>query len=1123
MNHARQKVARKLESSAATVQRKAKSGSGNHRESQEVGVPRWLQSQHASGTQAVAGDDNAPPLLQRKCAGCAEEEERLHPKLRVNQPGDAHEQEADRVADQVMRMPAAGFPITAMPPQISRKCAACAEEEERLQKKDTGTMQAAAGEAPAMVHDALRSPGDPLDASSRAYFEPRFGRDFGGVRVHRDGQAAASARAIDAQAYTAGQHIAFAGDAPAPHSDAGRRLLAHELTHTVQQSPAPAGTATVQRSPDQTQEAKPAIFSPFGIYVPDPHPLSFRQAFHAGPIDLSSWQSLRGERSVTHTNIIEWAVQHIWSDVTLIGGKAKTASLVKMLRRGEDQELHNVWHGYVSGVLGKIEPFGWTSPPPPEHIHVLYPLDNPFIGEPADRRYWAKYLFFNWAEVDAKLDQNVTDLLVAQIKATLYSGLIPAGATLVRDPKEIRGIEDAPSQEVVEFGRWGGTATVGTTWMGKRIKSALIGGLVFEVIGHEGVYFEITTRDLMESDPFMGQVIGGVVAGTKGIASIGRFIKGFLTALASPVIMVLDTAAKIFDMANLAVAAFGKWSGWYDIGYLCLSSTCQHYEECLKSNKKPQECQDQALEQALKEATIIIPIYEQGRDCLVGGDEEACGAIAALALGLVAEGAGRLPGRRGGGARGGKPLSRAEFEDVAIRERIGRPRAGDPHLAQALEKPKAVEAAPPATTKAKPAAKPLKPVEAVGGLRGAIDRFARRVGIKPKQLEAEVNQLRRDAPDPSKVNRAKDARYDAEMHTAVEQDPHTFRRERGGNQYWCRFTDPKCGVPVGPEIDAAVTASLKEGAAPRKAASAEPAKVATAEPPKPPPSHAKRVGQAEQRLAETKAGVETKQLDVELARDRLAKAEQEHAVAKDLAEHPGGKELLHETELELQNARQHLAELEKHAELAKREAEAASAAGARIDATLAELAEVEAAINKIYEPMGARPIDPPLSTPQGQALKKLKERRQELVKQLERDVGTLTGELSTGQKGRIGEAQADAFMDKNGFEKIGSSKEPRLEGGTSQEQGLDGVYRNRDPQGRPKWVVGEAKYVTDPKAKPTYGKSKAGKQGTKPWSDANLDQVVGKKMADQIRREGYEYWELRYDPATNTTKGTKKF
>jgi hypothetical protein len=154
----------------------------------------------------------------------------IQAKLKVGAVNDPLEHEADRVADQVMRMPGPDVSFGTEPPQISRKCDAC-EEEEKLQMKEAGP-QSAVGEAPGGVHEALSSPGQPLDAATRAYFEPRFGHDFSQVRVHADAQAAASARLVGARAYTVGRHIVF-GD---KQSGANRPLLAHELTHVVQQS-----------------------------------------------------------------------------------------------------------------------------------------------------------------------------------------------------------------------------------------------------------------------------------------------------------------------------------------------------------------------------------------------------------------------------------------------------------------------------------------------------------------------------------------------------------------------------------------------------------------------------------------------------------------------------------------------------------------------------------------------------------------------------------------------------------------------------------------------------------------------------------------------------------------------
>jgi hypothetical protein len=82
----------------------------------------------------------------------------------------------------------------------------------------------------------LVSPGQPLSASTRAFFEPRFGTDLSHVRVHTDGAAQQSARDINALAYTVGSHVVFGAERYAPSSTEGRRLLAHELTHVSQQS-----------------------------------------------------------------------------------------------------------------------------------------------------------------------------------------------------------------------------------------------------------------------------------------------------------------------------------------------------------------------------------------------------------------------------------------------------------------------------------------------------------------------------------------------------------------------------------------------------------------------------------------------------------------------------------------------------------------------------------------------------------------------------------------------------------------------------------------------------------------------------------------------------------------------
>ncbi len=99
----------------------------------------------------------------------------------------------------------------------------------------SATSAGSVSDVPPIVHDVLRSSGQPLDTHTRAFFEPRFHSDFSRVRVHTDTQAAQSAQSVNALAYTVGHDIVFGSGQYAPGTNAGQRLLAHELTHTIQQ------------------------------------------------------------------------------------------------------------------------------------------------------------------------------------------------------------------------------------------------------------------------------------------------------------------------------------------------------------------------------------------------------------------------------------------------------------------------------------------------------------------------------------------------------------------------------------------------------------------------------------------------------------------------------------------------------------------------------------------------------------------------------------------------------------------------------------------------------------------------------------------------------------------------
>lgn len=208
----------------------------------------YLQTKHKPGGIFIPVP--ARPHIQRKCTcwkaaslggscvDCHRNQlvgETIQAKLQITEPGNVYEQEADRVAEQVMRMPDA---------EVNRQDRAVGAP---LVQRRATTGGVGVAEASPIVHDALDSPGQPLDAATRAFFEPRFGHDFSRVRVHTDARAVESAESVQALAYTVGTHIVFGSGQLSTRTAESRFLLAHELAHVVQQEggisrhPAPGG------------------------------------------------------------------------------------------------------------------------------------------------------------------------------------------------------------------------------------------------------------------------------------------------------------------------------------------------------------------------------------------------------------------------------------------------------------------------------------------------------------------------------------------------------------------------------------------------------------------------------------------------------------------------------------------------------------------------------------------------------------------------------------------------------------------------------------------------------------------------------------------------------------------
>ncbi len=215
----------------------------------------------------------------------------IQTKLKIGQPGDKYEQEADRVSDQVMRMPEPGNSVSTelttqvQPPNIQRMCPACEdelnrkpisiqrlvqstdhniqrqcteceeeiqrqpleeEEEELIQAKTAGNATPEVTSTISSGIQSLQGGGRPLSKSERGFFEPRIGADFSNVRVHDYSRAASVARSVNARAFTLGRNVVFGAGEFSSGALSGRKLLAHELTHVVQQGHGPSNS--IQRT-----------------------------------------------------------------------------------------------------------------------------------------------------------------------------------------------------------------------------------------------------------------------------------------------------------------------------------------------------------------------------------------------------------------------------------------------------------------------------------------------------------------------------------------------------------------------------------------------------------------------------------------------------------------------------------------------------------------------------------------------------------------------------------------------------------------------------------------------------------------------------------------------------------
>jgi hypothetical protein len=326
--------------------------------------PTFVGEQPLFAKEWKCPEQKPGPLIQRKCAcggeaGTAGECEEcarkrapgLQPKLNVSQPGDRFEAEADLLAER----------ITRMPDQLTR---AHAPGLQRQAVTPVGHSHGELAEAPPAVQEVLRSPGRPLDAQTRGFMESRFGHDFSQVRVHTDARADSSARAVDALSYTVGRNVVFAEGQYAPATSKGRRLLAHELTHVLQQGGGRGVSRadglvhrqSLQRQPANARK-KAKILSVAEINADSERKKNHQ--FVGAPPEAKVCDATNPDPTKGHCK----AVLKPGAEVTVISGKPG-AGWLEIENTGDFKPFGPAQKVFILGVFAKDVPVAAPKPPP---------------------------------------------------------------------------------------------------------------------------------------------------------------------------------------------------------------------------------------------------------------------------------------------------------------------------------------------------------------------------------------------------------------------------------------------------------------------------------------------------------------------------------------------------------------------------------------------------------------------------------------------------------------------------------------------------------------------------------------------------------------------------------------
>jgi hypothetical protein len=352
-------------------------------EEEEEPVLTQVEEEEKEPVQAQVEEEEEPEVQTQ----AEEEEEEQEPvaamsELTVGAPGDRYEREADALAGRVMAMPEAAVQrrdLEEEPPEVQAQVEEEEEPEVQTQVEEEEKPVQTKGEAaPAVTPpiraelEATRGSGEPLARDVRGFMEPRFGRDFDAVRVHTDARAGGLARQLRAQAFTRGADIYFASGKYGPYSPAGKRLLAHELTHVIQQRSVPDLQRRITSGGERDYFEREADAAAEKVVSGNEKPGGL-------PITPVSVLTLTGERSTSTSSVGNGGAIQLW-------GWGWVSRGIRSVARGVSKGVEWVGGKIAEGgkfLLGKIAP--WFKSIPGYDLLTLILGKDPVSGKEVKR------------------------------------------------------------------------------------------------------------------------------------------------------------------------------------------------------------------------------------------------------------------------------------------------------------------------------------------------------------------------------------------------------------------------------------------------------------------------------------------------------------------------------------------------------------------------------------------------------------------------------------------------------------------------------------------------------------------------------------------------------------------